>query len=90
MRMAENSIIIHDIELVWRRSGGGKWVAVLGPEHTVHFHQPPGCHWQARRPFALEPIATARTLDECVMIVKRQREARLAEIRARHLKLQLV
>lgn len=85
MKMTDDSrvLIVHDITLIWRRGGGGKWVAIMGPEDAVHFHQPPGCAWSARKPFALEPIATARTLDECVLKVKQQYEARLARTRAR-------
>jgi len=75
------AIIVHDVDLVWRRSG--KWVACLGPEYFVHFTQPHGCSWRAFKPFALEPIAVARTLDECVLQVKQHYDRRRQEGRAR-------
>lgn len=69
-------LIVHGETLIWRTRGGGKWVGVFDAEDAIHFFQPTGCVWRAQRPFALEPICTAKTLEECVWQIKRIRQIR--------------
>ena len=45
---------------------GDKWVACFGADYFVHFRQPTGCVWIARKPFAFEPIAYGKTLALCL------------------------
>jgi hypothetical protein len=77
-----NSIIINGLELTYR-PGRDIWVAVLGPDWVVHFVHPPGAHWKAYLPRGIEPIATARTLDACVIAAQDYYERRQQERRAR-------
>jgi hypothetical protein len=62
---------------------GDKWVACFGEDYVVHFTQPTGCGWSARKPFALEPIAHEKTLALCLHNALRHYEARSAETRER-------
>lgn len=75
-------MIIHGIELVYRPKSD-RWVAVLGPDDIVHFHCPTGSRWQARRPMALEPLFTAKTLHECVLLFRQYRDKQQEKHRAR-------
>lgn len=75
-------MIIHGIELDYRPRKD-LWVACLGPDYFVHFSNPSGNCWRAFRPFALEPIITAKTLNECVLMVKQHYDRRRQESRAR-------
>lgn len=76
----ENEITrtIHGEVLVWRRSENGRWVGIFGPEDAVHFFERNGT-WVGKRPFALEPLAVARTLSDCVLQVKKQYQIRQAQ-----------
>jgi hypothetical protein len=58
-------IQIYGYDLIYRKNND-VWVACFGPDYFVHFYQPPGCCWSAKKPFALEPIATGKTLALCV------------------------
>ena len=51
------------------------YVAVFGPDYVVHFSQPAGTKWVARRPFAFEALCCANTLIECVRLTKRRYDA---------------
>ena len=59
------------------------WVACFGPEYIVHFYQPPGCCWSAKKPFALESIATGKTLALCVHNALKHYENLKAQARER-------
>ena len=76
----ENEITrtIHGMLLVWRRSDGGKWVSIPGPEDAVHFFERNGT-WVGKRPFALEPLAVSKTLNDCVLQVKKHYQIRQAQ-----------
>ena len=68
--------------LTWSRRGQC-WVAVLGPEHAVHYLPPEGGRtvWVGRRPGALEPICTGPSLTSVHLEARRCYDARRAEIR---------
>lgn len=74
----ETSTTIHGEILVWRRSDGGKWVCIFGPEDAVHFFERNGT-WVGKRPFSIEPLATAKTLADCVLKVKKHYQIRQAQ-----------
>lgn len=74
---------IDGIDVSFRRSIAG-WVACFGPDRFVHFRQPvKGGPWLARRPFALEPIASGATLEDCVRLVKARYDAEDRELAER-------
>ena len=60
---------------------GDKWVACFGADYFVHFSQPTGCVWIARKPFALEPIADGKTLALCLHNALRHYDALRAAAR---------
>ena len=74
----ETATTIHGEVLVWRRSEGGRWVGIFGPEDAVHFLERNGT-WVGKRPFALEPLAVSKTLADCVLQVKRHYQIRQAQ-----------
>ena len=82
-QQSERVLIVNGQELIWRTRHGGKWVGVFGPDDVVHFMQPPGCHWRAQRPYALEPICTAKSLFDCVKTIQDIIERRRAKTRKR-------
>ena len=82
-QQSERVLIVNGQELIWRTRHGGKWVGIFGPEDAVHFVQPPGCHWRAQRPYALEPICTAKSLFDCVRQVQQIVEARKQKTRTK-------
>lgn len=67
--MTTESIVVMGVDLTYRRRWD-HWVACLGPHYVVHFYNPPGCCWVGKKPFALEPIATGKTLQDCVIMAK--------------------
>ena len=64
----ETSTTIDGELLVWRRGEG--WVWRTGDEGAVYFCER-GDTWIGIRPRAVEPLATAQTLRDCVLQVKR-------------------
>ena len=71
-------LIVNGLDLTYRPKRD-IWVACLGPDYVVHFNHPPGAHWKAYLPLGIEPIATAKTLDACVIAVQKQYEQRQQE-----------
>lgn len=76
------SIKMYGIELIYRPRMD-TWIACFGVDYFVHFFQPPGCAWRARKPFALEDIANGKTLAFCVHNALKHYEAYQATIRER-------
>lgn len=74
----EATLIVHDEMLIWRRGGGGKWVGVFAPEEAVHFFERNGT-WVGMIPGAIEPLATAKTLSDCVLKVQKHYQIRQAQ-----------
>lgn len=71
---------IDGVQVSFRRTIAG-WVACFGPDRWVHFRQPvKEGPWIARRPWALDHIATAATLADCVRLVKARYEAEDREL----------
>ena len=66
---AAESLTVAGVEVVYKPKLKG-YVAVFGPEYAVHFTQPTGDDWFARKPLALEPIARGSTLQGCVYSAK--------------------
>lgn len=64
----ETSTTIDGELLVWRRGEG--WIWRTGDEGVVYFREK-GDFWIGIRPRAIEPLATAETLKECVLDVKK-------------------
>jgi len=74
---------IDGVTLSFRRSIVG-WVACFGPDRCVHFRRPiKGGVWVAKRPMALEPLATGPTLDAVVRLVKARYDAEDRELAER-------
>ncbi len=75
---------IDGVMVSFRRSIVG-WVACFGgSDRCIHFKQPiKNGVWVARRPMALEPLATAATLSALVMIVTRCYKAEDRRIEAK-------
>lgn len=61
---------IDGLDVIYRRSGKC-YVAVFGEDYALHFKNPIGTTWVARRPRALEQICSARSLIDCVRLAKR-------------------
>jgi hypothetical protein len=76
--MSETVLKVHGIEFIHRRKSD-IWVACLGPDWFVHVYKPTGCSWVAKKPRALEPIAHAKTMSDCILKVKQYYEARKAK-----------
>lgn len=74
----ETATTIHGELLVWRRGDGGKWVYIPGENDAVHFFERNGT-WVAMKPRAIEPLATAKTLSDCVLKVKKHYQIRKAQ-----------
>lgn len=74
----ETATTIHGELLVWRRGDGGKWVYIPGENDAVHFFERNGT-WVAMKPRAIEPLATAKTLSDCVLKVKKYYQIRKAQ-----------
>lgn len=70
-----SNLIVNGLDLTYRPKND-IWVACLGPDYVVHFNHPPGAHWKAYLPRGVEPIATAKTLDDCVIEVQKHYELR--------------
>lgn len=77
-----SNLIINGIDLTYRQKSD-IWVACLGPDYVVHFNHPPGAHWKAYLPRGVESIATAKTLDACVIEVQKHYELRQQKRRER-------
>lgn len=77
-----SGMVVAGVELEYRRKID-TWVAAIEGE-IVWFLHPPGCAWTCKRPFAREPIAVSKTVDQCVREAKgyleRVRQARQARI----------
>lgn len=69
---------IHGELLIWRRGDGGKWVYIPTENEAVHFFERNGT-WVGMKPRAIEPLATAKTLADCVLKVKKQYQIRKAQ-----------
>ena len=69
---------IHGELLIWRKRDGGKWVGVFDFDGAVHFFERNGT-WVGMRPFAVESLATAKTLADCVLKVKKHYQIRKAQ-----------
>lgn len=69
---------IHGEILVWRRGDGGKWVYIPAENDAVHLFERNGT-WVAMKPRAIEPLATAKTLSDCVLKVKKHYQIRQAQ-----------
>ncbi len=77
-----SNLIVNGLDLTYRPKND-IWVACLGPNYVVHFNHPPGAHWKAYLPLGVEPIATAKTLDACVIEVQKHYELRQQKRRER-------
>ena len=66
----ETATTIHGELLVWQRGNGGRWVWKTGDEGIVTFFETNGV-WKGQRPRALEPLAIAKSLQDCVLQVKK-------------------
>jgi hypothetical protein len=75
-------LVVNGLDLTYRTQRD-IWVACLGVDYVVHFNHPSGAHWRAHLPFGIEPIATAKTLDACVIAVQKHYEQRQKERRKR-------
>jgi hypothetical protein len=64
----ETTTTVHGELLVWRRAEG--WIWRTGDEGAIHFFER-GNTWVGQRPRAIEPLAIAKTLNDCVLQVKR-------------------
>ena len=71
----ETATTIHGELLVWRMGYGGKWVYISGEDDAVHFFERNGT-WVGMKPRAIEPLATAKTLADCVLKVKKHYQIR--------------
>lgn len=74
----ETAKTIHGELLVWRKRDGGKWIYIPAEDEAVHFFERNGT-WVGMKPLAIEPLATAKTLSDCVLKVKKHYQIRKAQ-----------
>lgn len=74
----ETTQTIHGELLIWRKGYGGKWVYIPAENEAVHFFERNGT-WVGMKPRAIEPLATAKTLADCVLKVKKHYQIRKAQ-----------
>ena len=74
----ETATTIHGEILVWRRGDGGRWVYIPAANDAVHFFERNGT-WVAMKPRAIESLATAKNLSDCVLKVKKHYQIRKAQ-----------